>query len=113
MIIDPIDKGIEMIAGDTEAISLSFVSGAENIEFAAGDKVVLSVKRDPSDEDYVLQVEALLFPEAEPLTIQPEMTQNLQEGTYWYDIKMTTSTLGVKTLVWPTIFEIKRGITNE
>lgn len=113
MIIDPIDQSIIMVSGDTERFDLDFVSGVEGVKFVTGDKMYLSVKKQRTDTDYLFQVTASLAPIQQQLVINPEHTKDLDEGVYWYDIQMNTAALGVKTIVWPTTFEIVRGVTHD
>lgn len=113
MKIDPIDQGITMVSGDTELVGLELTQNAEDLKFVAGDKVYFSVKKNISDTTYLFQAVADLAPTKQPLKILPEHTKNLAEGTYWYDIQMTTAALGIKTIVWPTTFTIVRGVTHD
>lgn len=112
MTIDPISNDIEMVAGDTEDLSLVIANNGSAITYVPGDKVTLSVKKNIEDSNYSFQVVATLNP-AQALKILPAHTKNLAPGGYVYDIEMSTAALGIKTIVKPARFIILRGVTNE
>lgn len=75
---------IILTRGDTAALNLSFIKedGTE-LEFS---KATFSMKNSFDDKDYVLQINAN---EHKQILFEHNLTQNLNYGSYVYDVELT------------------------
>ena len=106
-IIDNLNK-ITIIEGD----SGSFDVAVQDYEFVEGDRLYLSVKGS-GEEEYLFQKEITEFDgNVATLVINPEDTKG-KVGVYMYDIQITLENGYVDTVIPPTKFTVKGGITNE
>ncbi len=103
--------GLTMTRGDDECLTVS----CPDRPFRAGDVVELTVRR------YAGQGEALIHKRVEEFTeagkalvlFTPEDTAGLGFGTYSYDVQVTFTDLGVKTIVPPSEFVVGRENTYD
>ena len=106
-----VDKNkISLTRGDTAYLDLD-IADANGIPYVshAGDQVILSVKRNITDENYAFQKSVN---PGEAITIKPEDTQTLDCGRYVYDIQLTTSLGEVFTIIEKNVFCIGEEVTN-
>lgn len=112
------DYTIEMIDGDTGKLKINF----DNYQLQTGDKLYLSVSSAQASRSRMVQAASVyIFQEvlriespstSAVITITPEDTKG-KDGEYIYDVQLTTSEGYVDTIIPPSKFIIKRGVTNE
>lgn len=105
------EKGaIYLTRGDSAYLKISLNRNGKFFQPQEGDKLEFSVKKDTTDEDYVVHKE---FAANQAFVINPEDTKELQFGKYVYDVQLTTANGEIYTVVEPSLFYIKEEVTNE
>ena len=97
---------IQLMRGDTAQIKLEVTQDGLPYDFEK-DTVVFSVKTSTTTPKYVLQKTVA----AGVIDIRPEDTENLQYGSYKYDVQLTTEAGNVCTVIPPNIFEVMPEVT--
>lgn len=105
---------IFIVQGDTGAFTVS----VKNIPFKEGDIIRFSVKPDLSpDTPYSIHKEITTFTEdgTAEIIIEPDDTQELEIGKYFYDIEWTQTNGDVNTIIpcGRADFWIGAGVTHE
>lgn len=77
-------RTIRHVRGDTGTVQLSLYMGGEPYDMQDGDSALLTVKK-KIDGETLLQV-AL---DDGVFAIEPEATEGMRPGHYWYDIQVT------------------------
>lgn len=110
--IDSLNK-IAIIEGDSGVLELN----VEDYDLREGDTVYFSVSSkkttDRSSEEYLFQKRITSFEDGSCIIkINPEDTKG-KVGNYYYDVQVNLENGFVDTVISPTIFSIKGGVTNE
>ena len=106
-IIDNLNK-ITIIEGDSGCFDVA----VDDYEFVEGDTLYFSVKEKDAEE-YLFQKEITEFDKnVATLVIEPEDTKG-KVGAYMYDVQISLENGYVDTVIPPTKFTVKGGITNE
>ncbi len=101
---------ISITRGDTGYISVSI----PNYIFQKDDKIILSVKRNVEEKEYIFQEEINFEEESEVaiIKIKPEDTKDKEFGEYIYDIEFINGISGdVNTIITPNTFIIDEEVT--
>lgn len=100
---------IYMTRGDTATINLSIKDNNKNeYELEDGDIVVFSVKKNLSDDSYLIQK---TFNEKE-IIIEHEDTKNLSFGSYLYDVQITFNDGKIATIITPSTLVLEGEVHN-
>lgn len=101
-------QDIQLTRGDSAYFNIEITqNGGTNYKRQDGDKLIFTIKRSyNSDFSYVQKEIPKLA-----LVINPSDTENLDYGTYWYDIELTTSDNSVYTVVGPARFILREEVT--
>ena len=70
-------------------------------------EMILSVKKDVSDEEYAFQITAI----DNKFIFEPKHTKSLDYGTYLYDIQITTTLNEIFTVVEKSKLYIREEVT--
>ena len=100
---------VQMTRGDTESLTVSCV----DLPFEAGDVVELTIRKAPNASDIYLHKTVTEFTadgKAE-FVFEPSDTEDLAFGKYSYDVQATFVTIGVKTIIKPSLFKIGEECT--
>lgn len=81
----------------------------ETVELEEGAVLYFSVKKRETDENYAIAPKAL---NGTTLVIEEEDTQDLQFGSYLYDIMLIDSSGDSYYIINPTLFSIEPSITR-
>lgn len=111
-LIDNLNK-ITIIEGDSGRFDLK----VDEYELTEGDTVYFSVSSvktsDKGRSAYLFQKRITEFEDGVcSISIEPEDTKG-KVGNYYYDIQITLANGYVDTVIGPTIFSVKGGITVE
>lgn len=98
-----------MTRGDTEALTVS----CPNRPFSKGDIVEMTVRQFEGFGDVLLYKKVSSFTEdgKAEIYIAPQDTDALMFGSYSYDVQVTFTDLGVKTVVKPSLFVVGKENT--
>ena len=111
------DNSMEIIRGDTGSFELTVKEkdeeGAEvPYVLAEGDIVIFTVKKTTKDAAIVIQKVGTAASESTVLfTIDPEDTEELKYGRYYYDIEFDRYDGYVDTIVPPATFTVREEVT--
>ena len=102
------DKKISMTRGDSESIRVV----CQEVPFAAGDTVTMTVRED-AESPIVMQIVVTAFDEdgSALIAIEPEDTEALDFGDYVYDIQLKSADGAVTTLITPDRFRLTEEVT--
>ena len=102
------NSNIAITRGDTAvlAISLKNKDGTDYV-IKSGDVLVFTVKENVYTKDITIQKQFV----DEQIKINPQDTNELSYGTYYYDVQLTTASGDVFTVITPHKFEIKTEVT--
>lgn len=103
--------GLRMTRGDDEALAVF----CPDRPFAPGDVVELTVRRYAGRGDALIRKRVESFTEEGKAVVSftPEDTSGLAFGVYSYDVQVTFTDLGVKTIVKPSDFTVGRENTYD
>lgn len=103
--------GLRMTRGDDETLIVS----CPDRPFAPGDVVELTVRRCPGRGAALIRKRVDAFTEDGKAVacFTPEDTAGLAFGVYSYDVQVTFTDLGVKTIVKPSDFTVGRENTYD
>lgn len=99
---------IELTRGDSATIKVEITKQDNSLYKRKGvDKLVFTLKKSYNSNQTLLrkEIEGLTF------LINPEDTQSLAYGEYWYDIQLTTTNGNVYTVVGPARFILREEVT--
>lgn len=99
-----IGNNIYLTRGDTAQLKLSIEGGVQE-EF---DECILTIKKSTEDETAILQIK---LDADSHFYLSPEDTRNLEYGTYFYDVQLSTTTGDVFTVIIPHKFNIMEEVT--
>ncbi len=104
-------NGLRMTRGDSETLAVS----CPDRPFAAGDVVELTVRRHAGRGEALIRKRVETFTEEGKAVVSfaPEDTSGLAFGVYSYDVQVTFTDLGVKTIVKPSDFEVGKENTYD
>lgn len=104
------DGTIELTRGDTARLTVSITNdtAGELYEIAPEDTLILSVKKNITDDEPCLQKTVT---GGNAIHIEPEDTAKLAFGKYTYDVQLVTASKDVYTVIVPTTFEILKEVT--
>ena len=108
--IDRRSGTIKLTRGDSARISVEIINDLTKEPYQMGDAdtLKLTVKRSPSDEEFVFQKSAQGSTE---FNIRPEDTKDSDFGNYAYDVELTTSAGDVYTIVPVSTFIILEEVS--
>ena len=109
MIVIGANNRLETYRGDTGILSIN-ISG---YELSEGDYVVLSVKKDIKDTNYIFQKKIDKFEDNQVVFIFTEDDTDITEGIYKYDIKIYLKNGTRDRLIKPSDFRVLAGVTHE
>ena len=98
---------IEVIQGDTGVIELAL----DNHKLEQGDKVYFTVKKDVGKETLIFK-EVTEFEDGKAKIFLTSQDTNLKADVYKYDIQCNLSDGRVDTVITPSKFHVKGGITD-
>lgn len=99
---------MKVIQGDTGEFELTL----DNYEFVEGDKVYMTVKKNPKDVGTVFQKVVTTFSgNKAKIKLEHEDT-NLEQGKYFYDIQCSLLDGRIDTVIPPSPFFVLEGITD-
>lgn len=99
---------ISMTRGDSESIRVSL----SNSTFSPGDKVELTVRREPTHPTKLIHKTVTEFEDGKAvIRIQPEDTGAIPFGSYVYDIQLTRADGTVYTIIKPSTFSVLTEVT--
>lgn len=108
---------MSMFKGDTGNFILSIKKDGVAYTISTGEKVYFSVKQSLNQETYTIQKEILSFNDGKAqIVILPTDTDDLDSGTYYYDIEWIDKNNHVHTLMpenKPALFVLTDGIKND
>lgn len=101
---------IYLTRGDTAYLSIDIKNTVLNEEYVMkeNDVITMSVKKDIRDDNYSFQK---VIRGKNIIKITPEDTENLEYGTYRYDIQLNTEDGDVFTVIGPSKFKILQEVT--
>lgn len=108
-------KDLSMIAGDSACLQVILKKEGQILPFGEGDIVFLSIKRTLKDSAYVLQKISSDFSHdgTARIVLAAEDTRDLPPYKYFYDIQVNFANGVVKTIVEPSRFTLKAGVTHD
>lgn len=99
---------INLTRGDSAYFNIEITQQDGSLyERVEGDKLVFTVKRSYNSDFEYIQKEL----EGLSIVLAPEDTNELDYGTYWYDVQLTTSDGSVYTVVGPARFVMREEVT--
>lgn len=105
--IDKDSNAMSIIKKDTASISLSL----DNYSFVEGDVVKFTVASELESQNPVISKEITAFTNGTAVIELTTIDTNITEGSYYYDIQVTTTEGVVDTVVGPAKFVVKGGVT--
>ena len=102
------DNNISMIRGDSGVFTITIADTDGNpVELTAGDVLTFTLRRTPRSPTIVLQKTIT----EGTLTINPSDTQDMQFGSYVYDVELKRADGYVDTIIPPHEFLILEEVT--
>ena len=100
---------VTLTRGDTARLSVD-LTGQDGTayEMAAGDTLVLTVKRSAADADALISKE---LKGSSAFVLDPSDTSGLAYGRYRYDVQLTTAGGDVCTVCGPSAFVVGEEVT--
>ena len=90
------DTDIRITRGDTAFLSVELFDDKGKYELKAGDTLELSAKKSINDTEYSIHI---IANNNAVFTFNPSDTENLNYGSYLYDIQLTLSNGDVFTVI--------------
>lgn len=106
-----VDKNnITIIRGDTGMFTIQVQDISGNaVELDASDVLTFTLRRTPRHPEIVMQKN--IEPVALTLTIEPEDTEGIAFGKYFYDVELKHADGSVDTIIPPHSFELLEEVT--
>lgn len=106
---------IKMIRGDTESITVLYANeDGTKIPLVTGDIVYFTVKKKLKDTVKVFQKVVTSFTDGNAIIVLEHLdTNSIEPGIYTYDIQLNRANGSVTTIIQPSEFELKGGVTDE
>lgn len=104
---------IEIVRGRTETFQISVID-ATGLPYAlgSGEKVVFGVKKHPKDQEVIFAKVASVAGEGLfTVKLQPDDTENLSGGEYWYDVGLESGE-DYLDIIKPSPFLIRDNVTS-
>ena len=100
---------IQLVRGDTfrAKLTLQDKAGALYIP-TADDEILFTVKRNAMTNKALIQVRV----ENGEVVLNPADTENLEFGSYVYDVQINIPNVGKDTVIKPNIFELLPEVTD-
>lgn len=105
--IDKDSNAMTIIKKDTATISLSL----DNYNLVDGDVVKFTVATELESQTPVISKEITAFTDGAAVIELTTTDTNITEGSYFYDIQVSTTEGVVDTVVGPAKFVVKGGVT--
>ncbi len=103
-----VNNSINLTRGDTATFSLKIKNqDGTDYDISEEDQILFTVKRSTRDEEVVIQKVAI----NNRITIQPRETDNLEYGTYYYDVELRRPDGLVATVIPPHVFKLTEEVT--
>lgn len=101
---------IHLTRGDTAYLAVEIKNEVLDEEYVldANDELTMTVKKHIEDETYCFQK---TLKGKNIFKIEPEDTKDLEYGSYYYDVQVTTKNGEVYTIVTPSKFKIMKEVT--
>lgn len=108
-------KDLSMVAGDSACLQIVLKKDGQIRPFGEGDIVFLSIKKSLKDSVYILQKRSTDFNQdgIARIELAAEDTRDLPPYKYLYDIQVNFANGDVKTIVEPSRFILKPGVTHD
>lgn len=105
-----IGNDIHITRGDTGRCGLDIKkSDGTDYDVQEGDGVLFTVKASPKDAQFLIQKD---IGTSGQIIIDPEDTENLDYGSYFYDVQLTRVADGsVNTIITPSAFVVEEEVT--
>lgn len=100
---------MKVIQGDTGEFELAL----DNYEFVEGDKVYMTIKKNPRDTRALVQKVITEFSGNTAFIKLEHEDTNLDQGKYYYDIQCSLLDGRIDTVIPPSIFFVMEGITDD
>lgn len=110
--VDEESNMIYLTRGDSLYLNITLIDeDGSPYELQTGDNVRFALKKNIEDEECLIlkDVEQLPFSRM-VLYLEPSDTKDLEYGTYWYDIELTTATRDVYTPIGPAKFKVTKEV---
>lgn len=106
---------LSMVGGDSDSITIRFKRAGNVVPFELGDTVYFSVKKKIKDNEYILQKIITEFtPEGTArIPLLPSETNDIPTGTYKYDVQVNFKGGRVLTVIEPSDFTLRGGVTHD
>lgn len=99
------DNVISLTRGDSLVLYVCATKNDEEVKFSEGDKLRFALNREKN-----LRTDPIIYKDIDISTmllkLEPSDTKDLDIGTYYYDIELTTADGFVDTFIGPTKFKI-------
>lgn len=99
---------VSLTRGDTATFSLTIKNAdGTDYEITEDDQILFTVKRSTRDKEIVIQKASI----NNQITITPRETENLEYGTYYYDVELRRLDGFVSTVIPPHVFKLTDEVT--
>lgn len=104
---------IEIVRGTTNTFHINIVdANGAPYNLGSGEKVVFGIKRKPEHEEVIFaKVGEILYEGLYKVVINPEDTENLPSGNYYYDVAIESGE-AFFNVIEPSPFNIVANITS-
>lgn len=106
---------IALTRGDTAVLTVTFSADGEPYTIQSGDAGYLTVKKNVRDEDALLEIEGNISADHTEMRFEfaHAATQEMEIGTYKYDIQLNMADGRVCTVAGPDDFVLLPDVTTE
>ena len=105
-------KGTNITMNRSDSVYITVTvrqAGGEEYQMQEGDKLYFAAKKKATDKDYAIAPKAL---EGNVLELTPLDTEQLDFGTYVYDVRLVTAKGFTSTIIKPSNLVIEESITG-
>lgn len=108
--VDDSSKLITLTRGDSLYLTVEFTDDDEGTPYVpvTGDTVRFALKKNIEDEECLIIKDIPISTMV--LYLEPSDTKDLEFGTYWYDIQLTTDGDDVYTPIGPAKFKVTKEV---
>lgn len=99
------DGTMEIIRGDSGEFEITLRQGEEEYQLQEGDTLFFTVKKNTKTDEVLIQKTGKV------IFIDPEDTEGLAYGSYYYDVEFDSAGGLVDTVIPPTKFIVKQEVT--